>query len=271
MREKEQEELRCSILVVSHNHREHVELLVESLNCVSIPYQLGIVDNTGLDGTAEWIKQTRPDAYCVKNAVPRGFSENVNHLIQNMKVLPYVLVVNPDVVIKEGCVETLIDFLDTFEDVGIAAPRLLNEDGTRQFSARAFSRPRDLVIRGLHLDGLPILSKFVSSYLLPDLPTSGPVCVDWVTGAFMAIRRRHLDEVGVFDERYFLYSEDQDLCCRFWRHGRKVMYVPAAEAYHVHLREGMSRPLSKAARWQLQSAILMFAKFGWRLSRRGSV
>jgi len=69
------------------------------------------------------------------------------------------------------------------------------------------------------------------------------------------------------DERYFLYSDDQDWCCRMWRGGWRVCYVPQARAIHAHIREGIKKPWSRAARHQLVSAVRMFSGFGWKLSR----
>jgi GT2 family glycosyltransferase len=91
--------------------------------------------------------------------------------------------------------------------------------------------------------------------------------VDWVSGALMIVRRKALNDVGPMDERYFLYSEDQDWCCQMWRKGWRVCYVPQACAIHAHPREGIMKPWSKAARYQLISALRMFHKFGWKLSR----
>ena len=104
-------------------------------------------------------------------------------------------------------------------------------------------------------------------YLMSDFDHESVADVDWVTGALLIIRREALVEVGLMDERYFVYSDDQDWCCRMWHHDWRVCYVPQAHAIHQHLREGIKRPWSRAARVQLASAVRMFRKFGWKPSR----
>jgi hypothetical protein len=105
-------------------------------------------------------------------------------------------------------------------------------------------------------------------YLMADFDHRRVADVDWVTGAALVVRRQALAEVGCMDEdRYYLYSDDQDWCCRMWQAGWRVCYVPGASAVHVHMREGIRKPWSRAARHQLRSALRMFRKFGWRLSR----
>jgi len=152
--------------------------------------------------------------------------------------------------------------------VGIMGPQLLNPDLTIQPSCRRFSTPLTLLIRGLHLDGIFKNFKPVYQYLMADYDHQTVRDVDWVTGALMIVRREAISEIGGMDERYTMaYSEDQDWCCRMWRGGWRVCYVPQARAIHDHLRTGMRKPWSKMARAQLMNAIRMFNKFDWKLSR----
>ena len=179
----------------------------------------------------------------------------------------YVLLLNPDVECLPGFLDTLVAFMDEHPDVGIAAPKLLNPDGTLQPSCRRFSTPASILIRGLHLDGVSRRTGLMQRYLMDDFDHQTVADVDWVTGALMIVRREAIALVGPMDERYFLYSDDQDWCCRMWRGGWRVCYVPQAQAVHAHMREGIRKPWSRAARHQLINGIRMFRKFGWRLSR----
>lgn len=158
--------------------------------------------------------------------------------------------------------------MDNHTDVGIMGPQLLNPDNSIQPSCRRFSTPLTLLTRGLHLDG--ILQNFgpVRKYLMLDYDHKSVMDVDWVTGALMIIRRTAIAKVGGMDEQYkTAYSEDQDWCCRMWRNGWSVEYVPQAKAIHDHQRTGMRKPWSKMALAQLINAIRMFRKFKWKLSR----
>jgi len=89
--------------------------------------------------------------------------------------------------------------------------------------------------------------------------------VDWVTGAVMLLRKAALDEVGLLDEKFFMYFEDEDLCCRMWQKGWKVCYINDAKAYHAHMAEGRKRILSKANIRHISSAFKMLFKYGGKI------
>jgi len=261
--------LNLIIIVVNHNHGDLARRAVESLYTLpdQTRFQLIAVDNATTDGFAGWLSNCYPQATVIKNIHPQGFAHNNNQAIRHAPDSTYILLLNPDIECQPGLLDILIAFMDAHPNVGIAGPKLLNPDLTSQPSARRFSTPLPLLARGMHLDGILKNTRFMRDYLGADFNSEDAMEVDWVTGALMIVRRRAISQVGLMDEDYFLYAEDQDWCCRMWRAGWSVYYVPQARAIHKHLREGMRKPWSKATRYQLISAFLMFRKFGWRLSR----
>lgn len=265
----ETHQLDLSIVTVSHNHLPLIEKCLASL--YSIPwnssFEMVVVDNACGDGTAEWTAAHYPQITVIRNKLPQGYAANANMGMRAQKNGRYVLLMNPDVECLPGLIDGLVAFMDQRPGVGIAGPMLLNTDLTLQPSCRRFSTPGSIVVRGLHLDGLLGNTDLIQRYLMADSDHETVAGVDWVTGALMIVRREAIDRVGVMDERYFLYSEDQDWCCRMWQGGWGVCYVPTARAIHAHMREGMRRPWSRAAYHQAVSAVRMFHKFGWRLSR----
>jgi hypothetical protein len=268
--EAQARDLDVSVVVISHNHRAMLERYLSSLHeaLAGVRFEAELVDNTGEPGLAELARDRWPWLSVTVNAEPASFAANVNGAIGRLRRGRYVVLWNPDVQASRGLFEVLVAFMDGHPRVAIAGPRLLNPDGSVQASARSFSTPAVVLARALRLDRLWPDAAMFRRYLGMDLPLDRPSPVDWITGALMIVRRDALDQIGGMDPRYRpAYSEDQDWCCRAWRGGWQVMFVPGAQAVHDHQREGVRRPLSRMARAQLVNAARMFVKFGFRLSR----
>jgi len=261
--------LDLTIITVNHYHFSQIQGAITSL--YNLPdraaFQLIAVDNTPQDKFSAWVSTAHPNVKLIQNKRTQGFAENVNQAIHAAPSSRYILLMNPDIECKPGVLDELVAFMDCNSDVGIAGAKLFNPDGTIQPSARSFSTPLLLFIRGLRLDRILRHIGAVRRYLMADLDHEQVADVDWVTGAFMIVRHQAIEQIGAMDEGYFLYAEDQDWCCRMWRGGWRVCYVPQAQAIHAHIREGIKKPWSKAARYQLITAVRMFLKFGGRLSR----
>jgi N-acetylglucosaminyl-diphospho-decaprenol L-rhamnosyltransferase len=261
--------LDISIVTVSHNHLPLIKKCLASLYATSwsSTFETVVVDNACSDRTGEWVARNYPQVTVIRNEARQGYAANGNKGMRAQENGRYVMLLNPDVQCLPGILDTLVAFMDGHPDVGIAGPKLLNPDGTLQPSCRRFSTPASILIRGLHLDGVLRKTGLMRRYLMDDFDHQTAADVDWVTGALMIVRREAIARVGMMDERYFLYSDDQDWCCRMWQGGWRVCYVPQAQAIHAHMREGIRKPWSRAAYHQLVSAIRMFHEFGWKLSR----
>ena len=258
-----------SIIIVNHDHLPFLKTGIPSLYGLDSKstVQVVLVDNASRDGAYEWTRENYPQIEIIRNNIQKGYTENANLGIRALQNGRYVILMNPDIVCLPGLLDELTGFMDRHPDVGIAGPKLLNPDLSIQPSCRRFSTPETVLLRGLHLDG--IFRRKMAEYLMADFDHNSVTDVDWVSGALLIVRPEAIAQVGLMDEdRYFLYSEDQDWCCRMWHKGWRVAYVPQAKAIHVHLREGIRKPWSRSARWQLKSAFRMFQKFGWRLTRR---
>lgn len=259
-----------SIVVVSHNHNQLIKKYLPSIFAIptSVTFEVLLIDNTGSDSTADWVSNNFPQVKIVRNNIQKSYAENMNLGMNTMLYGRYFVVCNPDIEILSGLWDESVKFMDNNTGVGIMGPQLLNPDHSIQPSCRRFSTPLTLLTRGLHLDGLLKSFEPVHQYLMLDYNHKSVMDVDWVTGALMIVRRSAIAKVGGMDERYKMaYSEDQDWCCRMWRNGWRVCYVPHAKAIHDHQRSGMRKPWSKMARVQLINAIRMFRKFNWKLSR----
>ncbi len=148
---------------------------------------------------------------------------------------PYVFLLNPDALLKNGALAAIVAFLDEHLRCGIAGSRIYNVDGTIQQSCGEFDTWAGAFLRSSAWGELPPFRRFANGAALRDFAYDAPRRVDLVIGAAVGIRRAMLDEIGVFDERFFLYHEEVDLARRAATAGWETWFVPASEAVH----EGM--------------------------------
>ncbi len=188
-----------------------------------------VIDNASGDGSAEMVARDFPEVHLIANRENRGFSVASNMGIRSGNA-PYVLCLNPDTRVTAGALDPLLELMDKHPEVGIAGCRLELEDGRFDHAAkRRFPTPLSALghFTGLGASGN---SSTLAAYRAPNVKW-GPV--DAVNGAFMMIRRTALDEVGLFDEGYWMYMEDLDLCYRFAQAGWTTWYEPSVTAIHV--------------------------------------
>jgi GT2 family glycosyltransferase len=205
------------------------------------------VDNASTDGSASHVSAFAPRATLVRNPVNVGFGRAVNQAAA-ASTAPLLLIMNPDCRLVPGSVAALRAVVDAEPSCAVVGPRILDPDGAVQGSARGdpdmltglFGRTGRL--RGL----IPSLQVARRNVVVEDAIRSGQrsVVVDWVSGACMLVRREAFSAVGGFDERYFLYWEDADLCRRLRSRGFQVRYVPGATAVH---QVGRSSRTSRAS------------------------
>jgi GT2 family glycosyltransferase len=189
-----------------------------------------LVDNSPGDGAADILRSLKPDAVVISNPVNRGYAAAVNQGVA-AGVGDILLLLNPDVDRVTGSHD---DAVRAFADPRVAAvaARLRNPDGTVQRSCFRAPRPFDLVSEDLALaQRFPHLER-ARRYRMLDWDYGAPRLVDAATGAFLLLRRAALDDVGPFDERFFVYCEEVDWQIRAARHGWRTQFLPALEAYH---------------------------------------
>jgi N-acetylglucosaminyl-diphospho-decaprenol L-rhamnosyltransferase len=220
------------VVVVAYRSRELLRRCLDSLVSHRPQGELNlfVVDNASGDGTVELLGDRFPDVWLHAAADNLGFAKATNIGIRAGKA-PYVLVLNPDTEATSGALDRMLDLMDAQPQIGIAGCRLELEDGSLDHAAKR-SFPTPLSALG-HFSGLGL-----GSYTAPDV-VFGPV--DAVNGAFMLIRRAALEEVGLFDEGYWMYMEDLDLCYRFCEAGWLTWYEPSVTV--MHLKGGTSGPI----------------------------
>lgn len=220
--------MKLSIIIVNWNTRE---ILTQCLSSIyhrppSETYEIWVVDNASTDNSVQMIKTSFPDVRLIENQENIGFAPANNQAIR-MASGEYVLLLNPDTEVFAGTFDTLLDFLQTHPETGAVGPKTLNPDGSLQTSCYPFPTLSRELWRLLHLDKI--------------VPHGSYRMVDWeehlhdvdaLLGACILFPRRVLDEIGLLDENYFMYTEEIDLCYRVRQSGRKLFWIPQASIVH---------------------------------------
>ncbi|MEZ5416531.1 MAG: glycosyltransferase family 2 protein [Vicinamibacterales bacterium] len=264
-----------AIVIVSFNVRGDLARCLESLDGGTAPYPstVVVVDNRSTDGTLEWLRAARPDVMAIDAGGNLGFAR-ANNLGIRATSSDLVLLLNPDTVVPPGAVAALVGALLATPAAAAAGPRLVDAAGRPELSFGpmigpwAEFRQRRLVraYEAGHPWAVAAVQRLTSE--------AGPR--DWVSGACLLVRRRDLEAVGLLDERYFMYTEDVDLCAALRAAGREVRFVPEATIAHLRGRSGATAP---AATEQMRriSQLAFYRKhhprwaplLAWWLRRRG--
>jgi GT2 family glycosyltransferase len=226
--------LDVSIMIVNWNTRD---LLVRCLRAVydtirGLEFEVIVVDNASTDDSVATLREQFAHVRLIENQENVGFARANNQAI-NAARGRYVLLLNSDAFLHTGAVETLVEYMDQHAEVGAAGCMLFYEDGTLQRSCSAFPTVWTELWQALWLDRLfpthPLFGKYWMMYWKMDDARQ----VDVVMGACMMLRRQALEQVGLLDEQFFMYSEEVDLCYRLKQAGWQVCFVPEATATHI--------------------------------------
>ena len=243
-----------SIILVNYRSREKTRKCLFSLKKAdfsSISHEIIIVDNSEEDDFGDDFRHEFPDVIFLRSETNVGMGSGNNLGAQRARG-SFFLILNPDTMVRPNAILRLFDIMKDREDIGIAGPKLLNPDGTLQYSCLRFPKVWTPILRRTILGRLA--PHHLGRYLMTDFDHQHMRDVDWMMGSCLLIRANWYRRVGGFDERFFMYFEDIDLCRRAWREGLRVVYCPDAQVVHDHAR-GSAR-----ARW-------FIAPFTSRLAR----
>lgn len=251
-----------SVVIVNYNSGRELQRALDSIaeDLSERHWEVVVVDNASSDGSVSVVEACGPRARLVRNDENRGFARGVNQGVAATSA-PLVLILNPDCRLVAGAYASLLEELERSSSHAIVGPRILDPDGSVQGSARGdpdmltglFGRT------GIARRLLPWLAVSRRNVVVDSTADERAGCtVDWVSGACMLARREVLQRVKGFDERYFLYWEDADLCRRVRLLGYQIRYAPTATAVH---RVGQSSQKARvlAVRAFHKSAYLYYA------------
>jgi N-acetylglucosaminyl-diphospho-decaprenol L-rhamnosyltransferase len=221
-----------AVVVVNHNTGQYLSRCMDSIRASAGDLRLEVVavDNASSDGSAGPVAAGRPDVRLIANSDNRGFAHAANQGIAATSA-PFVLLLNPDAEIVGGTLAALVKVARERPGAGAVGALVRNPDGSIQPSARRVPRLGEALghaFLGPVWRGNP----WTRSYTMAGWDRSSEREVEWVSGSAVLLRREALDEVGLFDESYFMYVEDVDLCTRLRRAGWAVVFSPELEVVH---------------------------------------
>jgi len=226
--------MKLSIIIVSWNTRDLLADCLDSVyeNPPNGRFEIIIVDNASSDGSADMVRQRFPQARLIAKEENVGFAKGNNEAIPFCSG-EYVLLLNPDTVVKPDALAALTHFMDTHPEAGAAGSRLLNPDGSLQTSCYPAPKLTRELWRLFHLDAV----RPYGEYRMHKWSTDAAREVDVIKGASLIFRREVLEKVGFLDGAYFMYSEEVDLCLRVQRADWRLYWVPQSQVVHY---EGQS-------------------------------
>jgi GT2 family glycosyltransferase len=234
-------EARLAIVIVNYNTGALLRCCLEALWPQLEPgFEVVVVDNASIDGSAEGLEQAYPELRLIRNSHNVGYARANNQALRLARA-GYLLLLNPDVTLEPGALATAVAYMDAHPDLGILGPRILRPDGRLDPPARrSFKTPATYLYKALGLSRLLPRHPRFGHYYLSYLDELAITDVDAVVGAFLLIRRAVMERIGLLDERFFMYCEDEDWCWRAKQAGWRVVYHPGIVAHH---RRGSSTAL----------------------------
>ena len=227
---------KVSVIIISYNVRSYLAHAIDAI--MKSDYEeleIIVVDNNSYDGTCEYLKENYDHVssiHVISNSENIGFGRAVN---QAGKVATgeYYLILNPDTIIEEETISVLVNYLYKNKNVGMVGPKILNADGTLQLACkRSFPTIKVALPKILGLDRIFPNSKWAGKYNLTYLDPEKNASVDAISGSCMLTKAETFNRLSGFDEQFFMFGEDLDLCARIWESGQEVHYVPETKIVH---------------------------------------
>jgi len=260
-----------SIIIVNYKTPEILKLCIRSLNdtVINTPYEIIVVDLETDPETEDMILDRFKNIKFLGVKDNLGYAKSVNLGIKKSSG-DYVLILNPDIVTTKGSVDKMLAHMKSQSKIGMMGPRLINFNGSMQYSAFRFYDILLLLLRRTFLGKLKFGKKKIAKFLLKDKnieTINHPQKADWLMGSAMLVSKKALQKVGGMDEMFFMYFEDVDWSRRFWENGFEVIYFPQSIMYHYHRQASKKSGIlntftNKMTREHLKSAYKYFKKYG---------
>ncbi|HUU36107.1 MAG TPA: glycosyltransferase family 2 protein [Vicinamibacterales bacterium] len=264
-----------AIVIVSYNVRADLERCLRSIvgHTAPFPTAVAVVDNGSTDGTPEMLRRDWPIVHTIEAGGNVGFSRG-NNLGIRATASDLVLLLNPDTEVPDGQVPALVRALLAEPAAAAVGPRLVDASGQPELSFGPMVSPWGEFTQRRLMRAYEARQPWAVARV--ERMTRQPGTRDWVSGACLLARRADLEAVGLLDERYFMYTEDVDLCAAFRARGRQVRFVPGVTVHHLRGRSAAGAPAATDAR-RRQSQVAFYRKhhpawaplLTWWLRRRG--
>lgn len=252
--------LSCSVIIIAYNSCDFIPACLKSVRdaCEGIDSQIIVLDNGSTEPIIPEIKNFFPEVEWIDSEENLGFGKGCN-LAEKHATKPYLFFINPDTIISKNAFREMLKFMEEHPEAGTVGCRILNEDGTLQWACRrSFPTIVSAVSKTIGLAALFPKSKTLASYNMTYADPDEMIEVDAISGSFFCIRRDVYEKLNGFDEDFFMYGEDLDLCFRTKQMGLKNYYTPVTNILHF---KGQS---CRTRRWgsyvDFYKAMLIFVK-----------
>jgi N-acetylglucosaminyl-diphospho-decaprenol L-rhamnosyltransferase len=249
------------VIIVSHNGKRWLDAALSSLfeHSTGLDLDVVVVDN-GADGSAEYAESRFPQVRTVSCA-NHGFGHANNRALETADAR-YVLFLNPDTEFISGNLGDLIAGLDRRPDLGLVGVRQVDSEGSLAPSIRRFPSARNMLAEALGVEHVPGVRRVLGERELDPQQYNRETPCDWTSGSFMMARSAALESTGGFDERFFLFSEETDLCWRLKRAGWRIAHMPCVTIRHYENDQSNSQLEAQAAYARMQFARKHFPRVG---------
>jgi len=248
-----------SIIIVNWNTRDVLRNCLRSVfeQTKDISFEVIVIDNASSDGSADMVKREFPGVRLIENTKNLGFAAANN---QGMKIAKgrYVLLLNPDTIVLDRAIEKTIAFADSHPEAAVVGCCVLNPDQTLQPTCFMFPSLLNMLLSTIYLNKLFSKSRFFGRERMTWWNRTNVRDVDVVTGCFMLVRKSAIEQIGLMDERFFVYGEETDWCYRFKQAGWRILFTP--NAHIIHLSGASSEQIKSEMVLQLRASILLFLK-----------
>lgn len=226
--------MKLTIIILCWNDAKVISDCLWSIYATtrSTEFEVLVSDNGSTDGSIEFIRKNYPQVQVIENGKNLRFAKANNVGIRASRG-DYVLILNPDTIIHEGTLDGIVAFAERHHEASAYGCRVTNADGSYQVSARPFTSPKSDWIVALQLRSLGHISSWFSSDMYVNWKGDTQREVDWISGCFILVRGDVLRALGGFDEQFFYYYEDMDLCRRIWESGHSIIYTPIFGITHL--------------------------------------
>ncbi|MEQ1934282.1 MAG: glycosyltransferase family 2 protein [Fimbriimonadaceae bacterium] len=223
-----------SITICSWNTVDDLRLCLQSLHDVKgeADFEVLVVDNHSEDGSPDMVEKDFPWVRLFRMQDNLGFTGGQNHALANRHA-PNVFLLNSDTIVHEGAMRRLMEYHREHPEAGMIGPKLLNSDGSLQYSCRRFPNPVAALFRNTPIGKLFPNNPFTRDYLMQEWDHSDTREVDWVSGAALFATGDLIEKIGTLDPEYFMFCEDVDWCWQCWKAGYKVVYLHDSVITHA--------------------------------------
>ena len=224
-----------SIIVINWNTRDLLDNCLRSvfshIGNHDIEFEVLVVDNSSSDGSQEMVMAKFKEARLIESEENMGYCRAANLGVRRSRG-HYVLISNSDIELKDGHLSSIVSFMNDNPVIGVVGPSLINIDGSIQYSCRNFPSFFNATVHAFASIFFPN-NRFSRKYKMADFDHKKISVVDWVSGACILFRKEAFEKVNGFDERYFMYVEDMDICYSLNAAGYSVYYYPGVTALHI--------------------------------------